>query len=107
MLSPVQMAAFTLPVKGVFQVGAPGLRAKTMAGLALLDRLPSLPDIAPALVLMMAAAAIHAPRLMPGMAESHRRLLPGAGHGNQQPAGRRRLHPAPGLGPQDPEYSQE
>jgi len=97
------MAAFALAVKGVLQVRPPGLGAEAMAGLALLDHLPLPPDIAPALVLVMAAVAGHPPGLMPGMAEGHRRLLPRAWHRHPQPAGGGRFRPAPALGPEDRE----
>jgi hypothetical protein len=80
LLPQPQMAAFTLAMIGVLHVRAAALRPQTVAGLALGHRLAFTPDVAPALVVMMALGAGHPPGFVDPVAELHRRLTPGPGH---------------------------
>jgi hypothetical protein len=64
LLPQPQMAPFTLAMIGVLQIEAARLRPQPVAGLAFGHRHPFLPDVAPALVVVMALSAGHPPDFM-------------------------------------------
>ena len=107
LLPQPQMAAFTLAMIRVFQIQAAGLRPQTVAGLALCHRLPFLPDVAPALVVVMALGAGYPPVFVDPVAELHRRLTLGPGHGDFQETIRRGLGERAALGSQDDHHPQD
>jgi hypothetical protein len=69
-----QMAPFTLAMKGILGVHAACLWPQAVAGLALLHRLPFVPDIAPPPIVVMALGAAYPPGFMELVAELHRRF---------------------------------
>jgi hypothetical protein len=75
LLPQAQVAPLALAMIGVLHIQAPGLRSQTMAGLALRDRLPFMPDIALSLVIVMALGAGYSPGFVPPVIELHRRLM--------------------------------
>jgi hypothetical protein len=107
LLSQAQMAAFTLAMICVFHVQAAGLRLQTVAGLALGHRLPFLPDVAPALVVVMALGAGYPPVFVDPVAELHRRFTLGPGHGDFQETIPRGLGERAALRSQDAHHPQD
>ena len=107
LLPQAQMAPFTLAMISVLHVQAAGLRPQTVAGLALCHRLPFMPDVAPALVVVMALSAGHPPGFVHPVAELHRRLTAGPGHGDFQETVRRGLGERAAVGPQDAYHPQD
>ena len=107
LLPQPQMAAFTLAMISVLHIQAAGLRSQAVAGLALCHRLAFMPDVAPALVIVMALGAGHTLGLVHPVAELHRRLTPGPGHGDFQETIRRGLGERAALGSQDTHHPQD
>jgi hypothetical protein len=106
LLPQPQMAPFTLAMIGVLHIQAAGLRPQTVADLALCNRLPFTPDVAPSLVVVVALGAGHAPGFVHPVAELHRRLMPRTRDGDFQEANRRGLGERAAMGPQDAHYPQ-
>jgi hypothetical protein len=91
----------------VLHVQAARLRPQTVAGLALCHRLTFLPDVAPAPVVVMALGAGYTPVFVDPVAELHRRLTLGPGHGNFQETIRRGLGERAAMGSQDDHHRQD
>ena len=77
LLPQLQVAALTLAMKGILYIRTPPLGEKAVTGVALLHRLPLLPEVAPPLILMMTLPASQLPRLVEAMAEPYRRFFRG------------------------------
>ena len=92
-------------MKGILGVQAAGLRRQAVAGLALLHRLPLAPDVAPALIVVMALGAAHSPGFMHLMAELDRRLTADRA-GNFQETHPWRLDES-GMGSQKGQHSED
>jgi len=107
LLPQPQMAPFTLAMISVLHIQAAGLRPQTVAGLALCHRLPFMPDVAPALVVVMALGAGHTPGFVHPVAELHRRLRPGPGNGDFQETDCRGLGERAAMRPQDAYHPQD
>ena len=107
LLPQPQMAPFTLAMISVLQIQAASLRPQAVAGLAFCHRLPFMPDVAPALVVVMALGAGHTPGLVDPVAEFHRRFTAGPGHGDFQETVRRGLGERAAMGPQEAQRSQD
>jgi hypothetical protein len=107
LLPQPQMAAFTLAMISVLHIRAAGLRMQTVAGLALCHRLAFMPDVAPALVFVMTLGTGHPPGFMHPVAELHRRLTPGPGHGNFQETIRRGLGERAAICSQDTHHQDQ
>jgi hypothetical protein len=71
------MTGLALTMHGILQIRAPGLGGDPMASLAFLHRQSLAPDIAFALVGVMALLTGYPPRFMALMTEPDRRPLPG------------------------------
>lgn len=70
----LQMAPFTLALKGILQGRGPGLGPEAVAGLAFLHRLPLVPSIAPTPIVVVALGAGHPAGFMDLVTELHRGL---------------------------------
>jgi len=101
-----QMAPFTLAVKGILGVQAACLRRQAVAGLALLHRLPFVPDVAPPLIVVMALGAAYPPGFMELVAELHRRFPTGSRARNFKETRRRRLDES-GMGSQKGQHCED
>ena len=101
LLPQPQMTPFTLAMISVLHIQAAGLRSLTVAGLALCHRLAFLPDVAPALEVVMALGAGHTPGFVHPVAEFHRRLTAGPRHGDLQETIRRGLGKRAAMSSQD------
>ena len=107
LLPQPQMTPFTLAMISVLRLEAAGFRPQTVTGLALGHRLPFMPDVAPALVIVMALSAGHTPSFVHPVAELHRRLAPGTGHGDFQETVRRGLGERAAMRSQDAHHPQD
>jgi hypothetical protein len=100
-----QMTPFALAMKGIPGVQAACLRPQTMAGLALLHRLPLAPDVAPPPIVVMALGAVNPPGFMQPVAELHRWFAAGRAR-NFKETHRRRLDES-GMGSQKGQHSKD
>jgi hypothetical protein len=107
LLPQPQMAPFTLAMISVLHIQAAGLRSQTVAALALCHRLPFMPEVAPAPIVMMALRTAHTLGFMHPVAELHRRLTPGPGHGDFQETIRRSLGERAAMGSHDSHHPQD
>jgi hypothetical protein len=73
-LLELQMAPFTLAMKGILQVRGPGLSPESVAGPAWLHRLALVPNIAPVPIVVVALGAGHPASFMDLVTELHRGL---------------------------------
>ena len=75
LLRKAQMAPLALAMVGVLHIQAGGFRPQAVAGLTFFNRQSFMPEVASALVLVMALGARHSPGFVGPVAELHRRLL--------------------------------
>ena len=102
-----QVAAFTLTMKSIFQIRSPCLGQEAVAALALLHRLAPGPEVPFPPVFVVAPCAGQPGLPVAEMAKPDRRLFPGAGQGDLQPARFRGLVRAFALNPQHRHQPQE
>ncbi len=107
LLSQFQVAALALQVQGALEVRLLPFREEAVAFGAALHRLALAPDVAPALVDVMALSAGDAPFLVAAVAEGHQRLFPGPPRRHPQQAGGGRLGGGTADGPQQPRGCQD